>query len=210
MAIKEQVAVNITAPNMPRLALYIKGSTPYVQNKFSGRSTAAIRTKQEAGSTATKNKSRASRDFNADFLAAQHRDERGAPGIPASAFRAAAIRACKLCGFEMTMAKLTLFVIADSLDAETGEGLVRLNEEPELNMSTVRNATGVIDLRARPMWRQWSARVVVEYDADQFTKMDVINLFLRIGKQVGVGEGRPDSKKSAGMGWGLFELGKVE
>jgi len=29
---------------------------------------------------------------------------------------------------------------------------------------------------------------------------------MRVGQQVGICEGRPDSKNSAGMGWGLFTL----
>jgi len=32
------------------------------------------------------------------------------------------------------------------------------------------------------------------------------NLLARAGLQVGIGEGRPDSKNSAGMGWGLFQI----
>jgi hypothetical protein len=46
----------------------------------------------------------------------------------------------------------------------------------------------------------------VRFDADQFTLRDIANLLLRAGMQVGVGEGRPDSKKSCGMGWGTFEI----
>lgn len=36
--------------------------------------------------------------------------------------------------------------------------------------------------------------------------VDVANLMNRVGAQVGIGEGRPDSKNSAGMGWGLFSI----
>jgi len=39
-----------------------------------------------------------------------------------------------------------------------------------------------------------------------FTSSDVVNLFNRVGAQVGIGEGRPDSKASAGLGFGLFEI----
>jgi hypothetical protein len=46
----------------------------------------------------------------------------------------------------------------------------------------------------------------VSFDADQFALGDIGNLLVRVGMQVGIGEGRPDSKKSAGMGWGLFEV----
>jgi hypothetical protein len=53
----------------------------------------------------------------------------------------------------------------------------------------------------------WSAEVRVQYDADQFSATDMANLMTRVGTQVGIGEGRPDSKMSAGMGWGTFKLG---
>jgi len=48
--------------------------------------------------------------------------------------------------------------------------------------------------------------VVVNFDADQFTVQDVTNLMQRVGMQVGIGEGRPDSRDSAGLGWGTFCL----
>mgnify|MGYP000574967647 FL=1 len=70
----------------------------------------------------------------------------------------------------------------------------------------VRNATGVADLRVRPMWREWSCVLRVTYDEDQFSLQDVTNLLVRVGTQVGIGEGRPDSRQSAGLGWGLFRL----
>jgi len=38
------------------------------------------------------------------------------------------------------------------------------------------------------------------------TEEDVVNLIARVGMQVGIGEGRPDSKASAGLGFGLFEI----
>lgn len=56
------------------------------------------------------------------------------------------------------------------------------------------------------MWEEWAADVRIRYDADQFSLTDVSNLISRVGSQVGVGEGRPDSKNSAGMGWGTFRL----
>ena len=46
----------------------------------------------------------------------------------------------------------------------------------------------------------------MRYDADQFTAVDIANLMMRVGVQVGIGEGRPDSKTSTGMGWGTFEV----
>jgi len=79
--------------------------------------------------------------------------------------------------------------------------------EPHKVTHHVRNATGVADIRARPMWDPgWQAQVQVQFDEDQFKIQDVYNLFSRVGLQVGIGEGRNDSKNSAGMGWGSFRL----
>jgi hypothetical protein len=56
------------------------------------------------------------------------------------------------------------------------------------------------------MWRELAAVLNIRYDADQFSATDVMNLIARVGMQVGIGEGRPDSKQSAGMGFGTFEV----
>jgi hypothetical protein len=61
------------------------------------------------------------------------------------------------------------------------------------------------------MWEPgWSAKVRVTFDLDQFSLQDVGNLMMRVGRQVGIGEGRPDSRNSAGMGWGLFDIAADE
>jgi hypothetical protein len=56
------------------------------------------------------------------------------------------------------------------------------------------------------MWREWSAVVGIEFDADMITPESIVNLLDRAGRQVGICEGRPFSKDSCGMGWGTFEV----
>jgi hypothetical protein len=56
------------------------------------------------------------------------------------------------------------------------------------------------------MYRKWAATLRIRYDAGMLTADDVVNLISRVGLQVGIGEGRPDSKDSAGIGFGLFEI----
>jgi hypothetical protein len=107
----------------------------------------------------------------------------------------------------MTRAKISVFVEQDGLDASDGQPLVRLiADEPERSEMAVRLETGVASIAIRPLWREWGAVVRVRYDADQFTASDVVNLLDRAGQQVGIGEGRPDSRKSTGLGWGMFEV----
>ncbi len=108
----------------------------------------------------------------------------------------------------MTLAKLSIFIEADGFDKADATPLVKITKgEPEYFESLVRVANGAPDIRPRGMWQPgWEANLRIRFDADQFTIEDVSNLLMRVGLQVGIGEGRPDSKMSTGMGWGMFEV----
>ena len=153
-----------------------------------------------------KKKAKEARDFDEDFRQAQHVSTDGWVGIPASAFRNGLISACRLVGFKMTLAKLSLFVSEDGFDSVDAVPLVKIEGTPEPLIMHARNATGVCDIRVRAKFWPWSAKLRISYDGDQFSAHDVANLLQRVGQQVGIGEGRPDSKMSAGMGWGTFTL----
>lgn len=198
--------VEIPAPNFQVAEFKIIGTAPLVGNKFSKRARDEMRMKQEEGSTAKKGRKREAKDFQQCYKDAIHRDAKGWAGIPAPAFRNAMISACRTVGFQMTRAKLALFIMADGIDCEDGTPLVKITKgKPEYAEHFVRNESGVCDLRPRPMWKiGWEAIVRVNYDADQFKLVDITNLLSRAGVQVGIGAGRPDSSKSNGMGWGLF------
>jgi len=193
----------IKAPDIRTATFEIVGTAPYVQNRFANK--AELMEKHAAGSTAKTKKPREAKDFEGLYEKAKHRSTEGWLGIPAGSFRAGMISACRLVGFKMTYAKLSLFVEADGYDSD-GNPLIKLEGEPELHTAYVRNDTGVVDVRARPMFKEWAARLRIRYDGEQFTESDVANLLMRVGLQVGIGEGRPDSKDSAGMGWGTFEV----
>lgn len=202
---KENVeVVAIRPPKFERAVFKIKGVTPFVQSRFANRQ--GVMDKMAEGGTAKGKKVRNARDFDDDYKKAMYISTDGWNGIHAASFRNAMISACRLVGFRMTLAKLSVFVEADGFSKEEGTPLVKIIGKPERMDAAVRNATGVMDIRSRPMWREWSAQVRVRFDADQFTLQDVTNLMSRVGMQVGIGEGRPDSRESAGMGWGLFEI----
>lgn len=203
-------SVQIKAPNIQRAVFRIIGTAPFVQCKFSAKAKQMMIETQEAGSQAKSKKKREPKKFDDVCSGAVHYSKDGWVGIPASAFRNGIISACRLVGFKMTMAKMSVFVEADGYDSDDAAPLVKLiaGDYKRVDMH-VRNATGVIDIRSRPMWEKWEADVRVRYDADQFSVADVTNLLSRVGQQVGIGEGRPDSKNSAGMGWGLFDIQKA-
>lgn len=206
-ATKANQAVTITAPDMRVIELTIKGTAPLVINKFSAKAKEMMMATQMAGSTAKSKKNREAKDFEDLFNGARHVSTEGWDGIHAASFRNAAISACRAAGFVMTKAKLAIFVEPDGFDADDFTPLVRITEgEPQMVVSPCRNASGVIDLRPRPTYMPWAANLRIRYDAGILTAEDVANLMLRVGMQVGIGEGRPDSKQSAGVGNGLFSI----
>lgn len=204
-------AIAISPPNFETICLEIEGTSPLLQQAFPQKARAAMRAKMEAGSTAKKGAKRDPRNFEEDFRQAQHVSEEGWNGIPASAFRNACIDVCRMVGFKMTHGRMSIFCEADGLDKVDGTPLVKIiGGKPEQNEMPGRLATGVVDIRVRPMWRKWGAKLRLRYDADQFTASDVVNLLARAGQQVGVGEGRPFSKQSNGMGMGTFVIKEGE
>ena len=50
------------------------------------------------------------------------------------------------------------------------------------------------------------AVVTIKWDTRFFAVEDIANLLVRVGIQIGIGAGRPDSQMSVGQDWGTFEL----
>lgn len=199
--------ITITPPNFQWLKLTLKGTAPLMQARFSAKAMQAMMAKHAAGSTAKKGAKKEPRNFDEDFQQAMHVSTDGWIGVPAAALRNACIDVCRMAGFKMTHARMSVFVEADGQDKVDGQPLIKLDAgEPERTEMATRNATGVADIRIRPMWRDWKLHVVLKFDADQFTATDVTNLVARAGQQIGIGEGRPFSKQSNGMGYGTFEI----
>lgn len=197
--------LTIAPPKFHVASFTLTGTAPLMQARFGEKARQAMRDKMAAGSVAAKGRKRSPRDFAEDFRQAQHVSEEGWNGVPAAALRNACIDACRMCGFQMTRAKMSVFIESDGLDALDGTPLVRIDgPPPEQSEMMTRNQTGVADIRVRPMWRKWKLHVNVRYDADQFTAADIGNLIERAGQQVGIGEGRPFSKSSTGLGFGTF------
>jgi hypothetical protein len=195
----------ITAPAFETLSFIIQGTAPLVIERFSKK--AELMAKMQEGSTARGKKTRTARDYERDAEEARYRDGvDGWEGVNAAAFRSGMISACRLVGFKMTLAKLSVFVEADGYDSHDGLPIIRVYGKSRTFTAHTRNATGVVDVRSRPQYPEWSAKLRVKYDTAQFKAADMLNLISRVGMQVGIGAGRPDSKASAGCGWGTFRV----
>ena len=201
--------VTITAPNFKTAHFKIRGTAPLVINRFSQKATNMMMEAQAAGSLAKKKgKAKEAKDFDALYEGARHISHDGWDGLSAMSVKHAMVGACRAIDFKMTQAKIAFFVEPDGFDRVDGDPLIRITKgTPNRVDHHVRNASGVADIRPRPMWAAgWEATVRVKFDADLLTISDIANLLMRAGLQNGIHEGRPASKMSVGMGWGTFEV----
>ena len=199
---------SISAPKFSILSVTIRNvpDSPLVIHAFSAKQRNTMKEAQVAGSVGRSKRKRAPKDFDEVYNNARHISKEGWDGIAAASFRNAMISACRLVDYKMSIGKMTVFIIPDGQSAADRMPLVRIHGTPERFEAVARNQTGVADIRVRPRWDEWSARLRMRFDTDKFTEDDVINLLVRAGAQVGVGEGRPDSSNSFGLGWGMFEI----
>lgn len=198
--------VTIPAPRMQTRGFTLVGVTPYVSNNFSQKAQQDMADKQKLGSQAKKGSKRDPKDFDLDYRGSLHVSTEGWYGHPASTFRQAMVDACRSVGYKMTLAKMALFILADGYDAHDGRPLVKVEGKPEKFTSYVRLANGSPDIKTRGRWMEWKVKLRVEFDSDMFAAADVANLLMRVGRQVGIGAGRPFSKTSCGQDWGRFEI----
>lgn len=206
-AVSQVPSVTIKAPAFGIVTFDVIGEAPLVIHRFSAKIKAQMKAKMETGKAAQSKKNREARATDDLYEESRYRSVEGWDGFNASAIRAAMISACRLVGFKMTLAKLSVFVEKDGVDAvEPQIPLIRIHGAPIKQEDMARVETGQPYVTVRAAYHNWTATIRIRFDMDQFTAQDVANLMQRVGMQVGIGEGRPDSKNSAGMGWGLFRI----
>lgn len=200
--------VSIEAPKFDVLNVTIEGTAPFVQHRFYKKAELMLGMEEGDAVKKKRSKNRKGRDYKQEYEDAQYKMKGNKNGIPAASFRRAMISACRSVDFKMTQAKQSIFMEADGFDIRDGIPLIGFTKgKPHVHEAAVRNANGRMDIRVRPMWDEgWEVRLRVRYDALIFTATDIANLLQRAGISVGVGEGRPASKDSAGCGWGTFSI----
>jgi len=192
----------ISPPKIRELSLRVTGKSGLICHHFGEKSRKQI---QDTQSKVAKGPKEA-RDPQAEYEGAFYKLENGGYGFPCAGFKKSAIRAAKLLdGVNMTDARQMFFVEADDRDT-TGVDCVRIehDEAPEMRTDTVRLAKGVSDLRYRPEFRNWSCILKMSFDEDLISNSQLVNLFMRAGLQVGVGDWRPEK----GGEFGRFVVGE--
>lgn len=191
------VATELTRIVPTVVQIEIEGLTPLICNNFSEKIKTQIREAQ-AGKKAAK----APKDPAALYEGAKYLLPDGSYGFPAAGFKGACVSAGRFFnGITMTALRQGIFVHGEGPDQ-----LVRLTgftDEPIMREDAVRNQTGVVDLRYRPMFENWGATIKVEFIPSLLSLDSVISIVDAAGIG-GIGEWRPTAPKSNGD-YGRFQ-----
>lgn len=187
--------INLKQIDQQTLTLTIKSLSPMIQHKWSEKAKEMMRQKHAGKKT----KTREVRVPEQESIDATYFTDEGTYGFPAGALKAALITAAhKDIGIEKTLVRKSLFVQC----YDSGNVIEMITDEPIMREDMVRVGAGSADLRYRPHFKQWSAIVSIDYDAEMLTKDDIINLVNRAGFGVGLCEMRPEKGKE----FGRFEV----
>jgi len=181
------------------------GETPLMAHKFAEKLRKQILDKHMGEAT----EGRERKDPEANFQAARYRLSDGGDGVPAGGLKAAIVKGfIKGSGVPVTKAKGAIRVTAD--DAATN--LVRIlgphgvPDWPAMREDVVRNASGVIDIRHRPVYWPWAMRLEVEFLPSICSMQQVLQAIATAGFIEGLCEWRPGSKESLSGTFGTWRL----
>lgn len=184
--------LEITTAEIP-----IVGETPLIMHRWSDAAKATMLAAQ-TGKTRQK---KPPKDPSADMEAATYRLDNGDFGMPAAAFKAAIVSGARMFdGVTLVGLRTQVRVLGEGVDQ-----LVRIEGERQMFEATVRNQTGVADLRYRPIFPDWSATLTICFPARMLSLETLVHL-VNAGGLSGVGDWRPSSPKSLTGMYGTFRV----
>ena len=120
-------------------------------------------------------------------------------GFPAIGFKSALATACAEFHRWKTAVHRNVRIPMELIEIECEGGPVM-----RMDMVRLRGQSGVTtDLRFRPEFRNWKAKVIIQYNKSTFSDDDILRLVRYAGMSIGLGEWRAEK----GGLWGSFQCG---
>lgn len=181
MATKSPVPQAITLPplNLQNIKLHLVGDSPLIVHAWSEKSRKQMLDKMLKKANA----GRAMKEPEQEYRDSLYPHPDGGYGFPSIAFKSAAVDAASFVdGITKVMMRGAFHI--------PGE-LVKIDGEPTPREDVCRVGMGAADLRYRGEFKQWTADVSVQFNANAISAEQIANMFSIAGFSIGVGEWRP-------------------
>ena len=139
------------------------------------------------------------RDFDKEYESCFYYTENKKYGIPVGAFVGAILDTCVALDIPKTKVKRAVRLLGDIIEIK----YKKINHRIDNPRRSGRNSTP--DVRHRPEFVDWSVELIIQYDEEQVTPEQIINLINSAGFTSGIGDWRPSSPKSSGT-HGMFRV----
>lgn len=203
MAKKDIQTFQVPAPNFVKMAVKITGQTPLIYHKWDEKAINMILDKQLKKAP----KGREVRDPQREYESSFYYDANGNIAFPARNIKQAIVGSARfLNGVPMTTLRGSIFILGDKdgfipvlvngkLQSKTN---VTKNKDLWMRQDMVTVGMGTADIRFRGQLPDWTMTLMIDYDADILSPVQVLNLLSRAGKSQGLGEWRPEKNGDNG------------
>lgn len=204
MATKQTTGIELPKIDIRLMEVTIIGDSPLIVHAWSEKSKREMLDKQMKRAKGAKE----AKDPVADFNASLYRLADGGYGFPSVGFKSAAVTAItSVGGMTKVAARQAFHILGEDVDVagafdgtKARHNLVRIEGgEPTMREDTVRVGMGTADLRYRGEFADWSAQLLVRYNANVLSESQILNIINVAGFAVGVGEWRPEKNGPHGM-----------
>ncbi len=204
IAKKESASIELPRIDIRMSEITIVGDTPLIVHAWSAKAKREMLDKQMKRPKQAK----IAKDPRKDFEDSLYKLSDGGYGFPSVAFKAAAATAAlSVDGIKKAEVFRAFHVLGEDIDVEGAfpgtmmrQNLVRIHgSKPRMREDMVKIAMGTADLRYRPEFADWHAKVLVKYNANALSLEQIVNLFNVAGFGVGVGEWRSEKKGQNGL-----------
>lgn len=203
-AATKDVPIELPALKIGLMEVTLVSDSPLIVHAWSAKAKKEMLDKQMKKAKAAKE----AKDPQADFEAAMYRTSDGGYGFPSVAFKNAAVTAgTSVAGLTKIQARQAFHILGEDADivgafdgSKSRVNLVRIEGgEPQMREDMVRVGMGTADLRYRPEFPTWRAKILVRYNENVLSESQILNLLNVAGFAVGVGEWRPEKDGQYGM-----------
>ncbi|MEC7161961.1 MAG: hypothetical protein VXW57_09160 [Pseudomonadota bacterium] len=204
MATKKDTTIELPRLDIRLMEVTVIGDSPLIVHAWSQKAKLEMLAKQTKQARGAKE----AKDPRADFEASLYRLADGGYGFPSVGFKSAAVAAItSVAGLTKIAARQAFHILGEDVDVpgaydgtSSRHNLVRIEGgEPAMREDLVRVGMGTADLRYRGEFTNWSARLLVRYNANVLSEAQILNIMSVSGFAVGVGEWRPERDGSFGM-----------
>lgn len=204
MPVKKDTAIELPPIDIRMMDVTIVGDSPLIVHAWAEKSIREMLDKQMKKPKGAK----PPKDPMADFEDSLYRMADGGYGFPSVAFKSAAVTAItSVGGMTKIAARQSFHILGEDVDTKgvfqgtsARQNLVRLHgSEPSMREDTVRVGMGTADIRYRGEFADWSANLLVRYNANVLSEAQILNILNVAGFAVGVGEWRPEKDGGYGM-----------